>query len=238
MNQKIQLPLILKEEKNYWVVIKPSGWFVHPPSDLRALKQFSENIMTSWFWKNLKIKAYPIHRLDFSTEGLMIWAKDSASAAALNELHFDQRLQKTYHAVVRGFTLDSGLIDIPLLSDAAPEPVSAVTEYQTLKRLELPVQVHPAHPTSRYSLVEVKLRTGRWHQIRRHFDRIAHPLIGDQEHGDSHHNRYYRDHLKIPGLLLKAERLNFQCPFSGETQSFQTPMTDRWQKIYRLFQHL
>jgi tRNA pseudouridine65 synthase len=231
------LPQILEEQPNYWVLYKPSGWFVHPPSDRRALKKFSQHILTSWFWRNLKQKAYPIHRLDFATEGLMIWAKSSESAGVLNDLHHGSRLNKTYHAVVRGHTLDSGLIELPLLSDSHVVAVECLTEYKTLKRMELNAKINSAHPTSRYSLVEVQLKTGRWHQIRRHFNRISHPIIGDREHGDSHHNRYFRDELKIPGLLLKAHRLDFQCPFLDKFQSLNAPVTEKWGSLYSLFQN-
>ncbi len=229
-------PQILEDFENYWLVYKPRGWFVHPPSDKRAFKKFSQKIMTSWFWRNLNCKAFPVHRLDFATEGLMIWAKNSESASILNELHYNERLTKTYHAVVRGSPADEGVIDIPLLSDSSLETVPCFTKFRTLKRLEIPAQINSPHPTSRYSLMEVKLLTGRWHQIRRHFNRLSNPIIGDREHGDSHHNRYFRDHLKIDGLLLKAERLEFLCPFSGVEKNFQSPMTEPWEKIDSLFE--
>lgn len=235
MQQALQ-PQILEDHEHFWLLYKPTSWFVHPPSDRRALKKFSRSILTSWFWRNLNQKAYPVHRLDFATEGLMIWAKSPESAGALNELHYGSQIKKTYHAVVRGHTLDSGIIDIPLLSDSSPDAVACLTEYKTLKRVERNVQVNSLHPTSRYSLVEVTLKTGRWHQIRRHFNRISHPLIGDREHGDSHHNRYFRDELKLSSLLLKAHSLEFRNPFSGEQMTFETPLTERWNQVYKLFE--
>ena len=235
MITRLQTPLILEDNEHYWLLYKPSGWFVHPPNDARALKQFKNFILTDWFQRHLNQKAYPIHRLDFATEGLMLWAKTSDAAGALNFLHKGNQLKKTYLAVVRGHTEDTGAIDVPLLSDLSPIPVECLTEYQTLKRIELPAKINSEHATSRYSLVEVYLKTGRWHQIRRHFNRISHPLIGDQEHGDSHHNRYFRDELRLPGLLLKSRSLNFQCPFTDENKSFHAPVTEKWQQIQSLF---
>lgn len=230
------LPQILEDNPHYWVLYKPGSWFVHPPSDKRALKQFSNSILTSWFWRHLNQKAYPIHRLDFLTEGLMIWAKDSESASQLNFLHQDSQLQKTYHAVVRGHTDETGIIDIPLQTDTSPEPVPCLTEYKTLKKIEMPLGINSTYSSSRYSLVEVKLKTGRWHQIRKHFNRIAHPLIGDREHGDSHHNRYFRDQLKIPSLLLKSHQLEFSCPFTRQKRVITSPVSDKWQAVYTLFE--
>jgi tRNA pseudouridine65 synthase len=235
MIPEILTPQILEETDQYWLMYKPCGWFVHPPDDKRALKQFSQKILTSWFWQHFNQKAFPIHRLDFPTEGLMIWAKDSESAGILNELHYDNRLQKTYHAVVRGHMPEIGRIDIPLSSDMYPEAVPCLTEYKTLNRIEKAVQINSEHATSRYSLVEAYLKTGRWHQIRRHFNRIAHPIIGDREHGDSHHNRFFRDKLELTSLLLKAHRLEFICPFTNEKKKFEAPLTKKWHQVYSLF---
>lgn len=235
MDLENQAPEILEKNDFFWVMAKPAGWFVHPPSDRRALKKFSNRILTSWLEKNFEKKAFPIHRLDFLTEGVMIWALDSEKASRLNQLHSTEGLRKTYHAIVRGSTPDEGKIEIPLQSDSHFQEVPCLTEYQTLKRIELPVQINSAHATSRYSLVEVSLKTGRWHQIRRHFNRISHPIIGDREHGDSHHNRFFRDQLKIPSLLLRASQIQFECPFHQETRIYAYPLNPRWEKIQDLF---
>jgi tRNA pseudouridine65 synthase len=228
-------PIVLEDRPDYWVLFKPAGWFVHPPSDTRAKKQFAQFILTSWFMRELGQKAFPIHRLDFGTEGVMIWAKTATAASLFNELHGSENLQKTYRAVVRGHTPDQGVIDVPLLSDSSPQEVACRTEYTTRARIELPAQINSPHATSRYSLVEVKLKTGRWHQIRRHFNRVSHPIMGDREHGDSHHNRFFRDHLQIPGLLLQAQKLEFTCPFAGCPETLQAPENERWNKIHGLF---
>jgi tRNA pseudouridine65 synthase len=124
---------------------------------------------------------------------------------------------------------------LPLRIAGFEEPIDAVTHYRTLKHLELPVSVGKKYPTARYSWVEVQPHTGRWHQIRRHFDQIAHPLLGDVEHGDSHHNRFFRDDLKIPGLCLRATELQFVHPWSQENLRIQAPASDAWTQIHQLF---
>ncbi|MNL51532.1 tRNA pseudouridine synthase C [compost metagenome] len=85
--------------------------------------------------------------------------------------------------------------------------------------------------------MQVNPVTGRWHQIRRHFDRIAHPLLGDIEHGDSHHNRFFRDELKIKGLCLKASSVQLVHPWNGEMLEISAPSDEKWDQIQDLFQY-
>jgi tRNA pseudouridine65 synthase len=153
----------------------------------------------------------------------------------LAALFMERQVKKTYLAVVRGYLEDEGRIDLPLEIRGSPELAESITEYRTLARLELPIAVSTRYPTSRYSLLEVKPHTGRWHQIRRHFDRVSHPLIGDVEHGDSHHNRFFRDQLNLGGLCLRATRLEFTHPWSGMPLLLEAPEHTKWQRLTRLF---
>jgi tRNA pseudouridine65 synthase len=147
----------------------------------------------------------------------------------------DREVRKTYHAVARGHVDMDGVIDLPLEIAGFDELNESETRYKRLAAIELPFAVGKKYPTSRYSLVEVNPVTGRWHQIRRHFDRIAHPLLGDIEHGDSYHNRFFRDELKIQGLCLKALRLEFRHPWTQEEMSIESSACEKWNKIYSLF---
>lgn len=145
-------------------------------------------------------------------------------------------VEKTYLAVVRGWLKEEqGLVDIPLELDSSGELAPSLTFYKTLARIELPESVGKKFSTGRYSLLEVRPRSGRWHQIRRHMNRISHPIIGDREHGDSHHNRFFRDRLRIDGLCLWAKELSLRHPVSGSLLHFESPTSEKWQTIYRLF---
>lgn len=230
-------PVLLEEFENYFILFKPSGWFVHPPEDKRAQKAFKNRILTRWLYHKMGKKCFPVHRLDFATEGILIWAKSPEAAGRLSQMNINGEIEKIYHTVVRGFVEPSeGVIDIPLVTDSSVDEKPCLTEYKTLKQIELPFQINSRFPTSRYSLMEVRLHTGRWHQIRRHFNRISYPIIGDREHGDSHHNRFFRDELQIPGLLLKAVSLKFIDPWDQSSKTFSCPSTPLWEKAYRLFQ--
>jgi tRNA pseudouridine65 synthase len=180
-------------------------------------------------------RVFPVHRLDAPTSGLVLFAYTREGTRELSRLFSDREMEKTYHAVARGFVDEHGSIRQPLEIKGFAEPSDAETLYTRLAQIELPHAVGTKYPTARYSLVEVKPVTGRWHQIRRHFDRIAHPLLGDIEHGDSHHNRFFRDELKISGLCLRARNLAFTHPWTGERMALEAPTDERWQKIYSLF---
>ena len=143
---------------------------------------------------------------------------------------------KKYYAIVRGFTLDQGEITAPLASDSSGDMLESHTVYKTLARIELPYAVGKRHPTARYSFVEVQPLTGRFHQIRRHLARIGHPVLGDCTHGDSYHNRFFRETLEIPGLMLRSALLDFQDARNGERFAIKSSIwSEPWQNAFKRF---
>jgi hypothetical protein len=121
-------------------------------------------------------------------------------------------VQKTYLTLVRGFTEEVGSIDYALKTDKGNSQ-EAISHYTTLQRFEVPISLGK-FSTSRYSLVEVKPKTGRTHQIRRHMAHISHPIIGDRRHGCNRQNNLFRDHaiLGLDTMLLHASSLTFTHP--------------------------
>jgi tRNA pseudouridine65 synthase len=206
----------------HWVAInKPTGLLVHPSLiDKRETKSAMHSLRDQ-----LGCWVYPLHRLDKATSGVLLFAL-SADAARCSSACLQQAgTQKTYLAVVRGYTEEQGLIDYPLreqwdkLSDRQArrdnEPKAAVTAYRRLAQIELPYRVD-RYPSSRYSLLEVMPKNGRKHQIRRHMKHIAHPIIGDTTHGKSRHNRLFQQQFGCARLLLHASRLRVRQPISGQ----------------------
>jgi tRNA pseudouridine65 synthase len=153
----------------------------------------------------------------------------------LCKLFAEKSLQKTYHAVVRGYTPENGDIELPLELDSTGDLVAAKTAYSRMATVEFPVVVAQRFPTARYSLVEAQPLTGRWHQLRRHFNRISHPLIGDADHGDCRQNRFFRNDLGVPGLCLKAQSLELTHPWTEEKLKIEASPCEKWKKIYSLF---
>lgn len=233
MNPESPLKIIYQDE-HFFAIDKPAGFFVHPP-ELSPYPVPKERICLYHLRKMMKQDVFPVHRLDAPTSGILLFAMSRQSARELNYLFAERMMHKTYLAVVRGYLESEGRIEIPLEVDEGQNIVEALTLYKTLAQVELPFAVGKKYPTSRYSLVQVHPVTGRWHQIRRHFDRVAHPLLGDIEHGDSHHNRFFRDTLKISGLCLKATKIEMTHPWSGERLILEAPACEKWNRIQELF---
>lgn len=232
----VVFPQILQQDDDILLLYKPSTWFVHPPENPRFRRGLKRRTCVQWLSDVHGLKAFPAHRLDAATEGILIFGKTREATAHLNMQFKNHETRKTYYAVVRGWLREpDGKIELPLELDSTGELVPCETGYRTLARIEHSVKISKKFDTSRYSLLEVSPRTGRWHQIRRHMNRIAHPIIGDREHGDSHHNRYYRDQLALNGLCLWAKELELTHPGSGKKVRYTSPRSDKWKQIGELF---
>jgi tRNA pseudouridine65 synthase len=222
---------ILFQDEHYVAVNKPSGFHVHPPEGFKVPR---EQILLYQVRDLMKQHVFPVHRLDAGTSGVLLFGLSSEAAREMNRLFTERLTSKTYQAVVRGYTPENGVIEFPLESDSSGDLVEAKTSYSRLGRIEFPVSVGKKFPTARYSWVEVTPHTGRFHQIRRHFCRISHPLLGDATHGDSRHNQFFRNELGIAGLCLRAIRLGFTHPFHGTEISIEAPDCEKWNKIQEL----
>jgi tRNA pseudouridine65 synthase len=228
---------VIFEDSHYIAIDKPPGFHVHPPENSQW-KVPRELICLYWVRNYLNSYVYPIHRLDAATGGVLLFGKQSEAAGRVQLLLQNQEVEKKYMAVARGYCPDEGQIDKPLLSDSSDLMQESLTLYKTLARVELPFAVGKKHSSSRYSLMEVEPKTGRYHQIRRHFNSLSHPLIGDIKHGDSHHNRFFRQELAIPGLLLHSFSLSFAHPYTNVDIKIEIQWSERWQKVFHLFKHM
>jgi tRNA pseudouridine65 synthase len=199
---------ILYRDENLIAVDKPSGLLVHAT----RLVSKSENCLGQNCMAMLRDQigawVYPVHRLDRATSGVLIFGLNPESASRLAALYAAKRVEKTYYAVIRGWVDEKFTVDYPLkkLRDgkATGEPLPAVTHFERVAQIELPVAV-AKHPTSRYSLVRAVTNSGRLHQVRRHLTHVFHPIIGDTVYGDGKHNRFFREHFNNYRLLLAAQ---------------------------------
>jgi tRNA pseudouridine65 synthase len=225
---------ILYRDQHLVVFFKDSGLHIHPPED-KQIRVHRSKIILYQLRDFLGQRVFPVHRLDVATSGVMLMALNSEMAAQLCRQFQSQTVQKKYLAVIRGFVKEYDTIEKELELDSTKQLVAAKTSYQRIATVELDYAVTPKYPKSRYSLIKAQPHTGRYHQIRRHFNRISHPIIGDAYHGDSHHNRFFRETLNIRGLCLKAQCLSFTHPVTEQILNFEAPNEDKWLKIYSLF---
>ena len=177
----------LYETTHYGIWFKASGVLPQgtQASDHTSLLRYVE--------KQKNKETYLIHRLDRETAGLMIIGYTSEGAAKLSDLFQKNNIIKTYQAVVKG-QIERGLRET--ISDAL-DGKEAVTHFEVLANSE------------NRSLLEVKIDTGRLHQIRRHLDLIGFPVMGDPKYGTGNKNRQ--------GLKLLAKSLNFVDPWTKKS---------------------
>jgi tRNA pseudouridine32 synthase/23S rRNA pseudouridine746 synthase len=153
------------------------------------------------FFKN-KRRVFLIHRLDREASGIALVAHDKGAAARLSRLFQNRSIVKRYQARLLGNLARKNPEDtIQLPLDGKP----AITEFKVLSY----------DPSSDTTLVDVIIRTGRKHQIRRHFEMIGFPVMGDPRYGEGNKN--------TAGLKLAATGLEFKSPISGKYEVFNGP---------------
>ncbi|MGO1781221.1 MAG: tRNA pseudouridine(65) synthase TruC [Moraxellaceae bacterium] len=188
---------------------------------------------------------FPVHRLDKSTSGVLLFAKSSAVARSLTEAFTEHKITKQYLAVVRGFMPEQGTVDYALsfqpdaiadkFADLDKPAQEAVTHWQRLAQVELPFAVSKKHDTSRYSLMRLIPETGRKHQLRRHMRHLFHPIVGDTSHGDGRHNRFFRTQYGCARMLLHAQSLALSHPVTGEPLLLKAGLDSQWIRIMEEF---
>lgn len=182
---------------------------------------------------------HAVHRLDRPVSGAILLAFDKDSLAALGSEFENRRVGKSYLAVVRGWTKESGIVDHPLLPPrderrAGDEARPAVTRFERLGKVELPIPV-PPYQTARYSLLTLEPVSGRRHQLRRHMKHASHHLIGDTTYGKGEHNQLFREQFDCRRLLLHSRSLAFRHPGTGETLHITAPLDKTFDRVRKIF---
>jgi 23S rRNA pseudouridine1911/1915/1917 synthase len=204
------------EDSDIVVVDKPAGVAAHPtpgwtgPTVLQGLLADGHQIATSGAAERQGI----VHRLDANTTGLMVLAKSERAYSVLKQAFRDRDVDKRYHALVQGHPDPlRGSIDAPIarhpsgdgrfavVADGRP----AVTHYDTLEAFRAA------------SLIEIKLETGRTHQIRVHMAAVRHPCVGDRLYGA---DPVLAARLGITRQWLHAVSLGFAHPGDGRWVEF------------------
>lgn len=213
------IPLeIVYEDKDVAVINKPQGMVVHPSAGhpngtlVNALLYHLKDLSTI----NDVIRPGIVHRIDKDTSGLLMIAKNDIAHEKLAEQLKEKTSLRKYIALVHGvIPHDKGTITAPIgrskqdrkKQAVVEEGKHAVTHFTVLERF------------NEYTLIELKLETGRTHQIRVHMQYIGYPLAGDPVYGP-------RKTLKGHGQFLHAQTLGFTHPTSGEWLEFSAPLPE------------
>ena len=205
---------VLQEDESILIVDKPADLVVHPGS--RHVSNTVVGQATLHLRRSGKAAAvHLVHRLDRNTSGLLVLARSPRAARILSESFRSGDVEKEYVALVRGVPPARGEIDVPLTrksSSGGPRvrpsrgkgALSARTRYRRIAKGD------------GFSLLAVRILTGRTHQIRAHLRHLGHPIAGDPRYGDGALNRQVRLRLGLLRQFLHASRLRFPHPESGE----------------------
>jgi 23S rRNA pseudouridine1911/1915/1917 synthase len=215
---------IVHEDRDCLVIDKPAGLVVHPGAG--NPRHTLQNALLGFDPKLAHLpRAGLIHRLDKDTSGLLVVARTAEAQTALARQLLARTVSREYQAICCGVMTGGGTIDAPVgrhRSDRLRMTVrqdgrEAVTHYRLLERFR-------AH-----TLVEVKLETGRTHQIRLHFAHLRYPIVGDPVYG----GRFARPRGATDAVVaslrsfkrqaLHAAKLGFDHPRTGKPRGFEAP---------------
>lgn len=196
---------ILFEDKFLAVCLKPAGVLSQSGGGNDMISLLNEHFAQN----GENAEAFPVHRLDRETAGLMVYAKNSKSAAALSKQAEQNQIKKRYYAVVKGVPAEKSAVLKDLLFRDKQKNKTYVVNRMRKGVREASLEYTVIGESGGLSLADVLLHTGRTHQIRVQFASRKMPLYGDGRYGGGGGN-----------LALFAHTLEFTHPISGERLSF------------------
>jgi len=219
---------IVYQDDHLIAINKPHGLLVHRSSIANDAKEFALQMLRDQVSRHVS----PVHRLDRKTGGLLLFAFEKDVEIAMQQQFMNAEVEKKYLAVLRGYAPDQMDVDYPLAKENGTIQ-EAFTSFVTLKRAELDV-AFGKHPTSRYSLVEATPRTGRMHQLRKHFAHIFYPIIGDRKHGCNKQNKFFKEQWEMTTMLLHASELSFIHPVTQEKLHLSATVQSEFLRVMEL----
>jgi 23S rRNA pseudouridine1911/1915/1917 synthase len=210
---------VLYEDEALIVVDKPAGLVVHPGSG-RQRGTLAAGLIESYpelVGVGAEGRWGLVHRLDKDTSGALLVARTKDSHKTLTEAIRCRRVGRVYTALVEGrLTAPTGTIEAPIGRDPSRPTRRTVTH--TGKHARTHYEVVREFEEVNATLLQVKLETGRTHQIRVHMSAIGHPVAGDITYGAS------RKDIGSPRTFLHAARLEFIHPTTGEGVTVESPL--------------
>lgn len=220
------IPLeVIYEDNDIIVINKPKGLVVHPANgnpDGTLVNAIMAICKDSLSGIGGEIRPGIVHRLDKDTSGILIVAKNDEAHINLSEQIKNREVKKVYIALVRGVVKENeGTIDMPIArskNDRKKMAVdkngkNAVTHFKVLKRYD------------GYTLLEVRIETGRTHQIRVHLSEIGYPVVGDVVYSNG------KNRFDVIGQCLHAKSLDFKHPITGKEMHLEAELPEYFKNI-------
>ena len=202
---------ILFEDECMAVINKPAGFSVSGNFFKTIQNALRHNLKSSTLDDVLRIPR-PVHRLDKLTSGILLVAKTRRAQISLGSQFENQEVSKTYYALVKGSLVGEGVFVSSIESQLAH------TSYKSLR-------VEKSLSYERVSLIELKPKTGRTHQLRIHLAKAGHPIIGDYVHDNE-------NVLKGKGLFLSACKISFKHPETKDVLSFELIIPNKYDSLF------
>lgn len=218
---------ILYEDNDIIVVNKPKGMVVHPANgnpDGTLVNAVMAKCKDSLSGIGGEIRPGIVHRLDKDTSGAIIVAKNDKAHINLSEQIKNHEVEKTYIALVKGIVSENeATINMPISRSTKDrkkmavnkDGKNAITHFKVLERFD------------KYTLLEVKIETGRTHQIRVHLSYIGYPIVGDEVYSNG------KNEWGIKGQCLHAKSLKFKHPITGKEMFIEAPMPEYFRNIIK-----
>ncbi len=206
---------IIWEDENIIICNKPIGVLSHPESSsdnntlidriLFYLQQKNEFNIS----KDSTFTPAICNRLDRNTSGIVVCGKNLASVQWLNKVFLERKVDKFYRAIVKGEITKSGELVGYYKKNYNTNEAIIINKNEGGAK-EIITQYNPIKYSKDYTLLEIKLITGKSHQIRAHLSHIGHAIVGDTKYGDPEINKLLRKNLGISSQLLHAEKIVFE----------------------------
>jgi 23S rRNA pseudouridine1911/1915/1917 synthase len=248
---------LVYEDDDLAVVNKPAGMMVHAGAGQSDDERSRGTLVNALLYRFKALSSTGgdlrpgiVHRLDKDTSGLIVVAKNDRTHAELGEMFAERRIKKTYIALVQGAverargTINAGVGRDPvrrtrMTAQPNENARTAVSHYEVVRRL--------ANRFGKFTLVRVRIETGRTHQIRVHMASIGHPVVGDTLYGGAGHltdqvasqaaqskaarRKAEPERLKLGRNFLHAAKLEFTHPITGKLLQLEAPLPDELERF-------